>query len=241
VHGGPWYRDEWSFQVEKQWLANRGYAVLQVNFRGSSGFGRDFLNAADHQMGVGSMQHDLTDAVRWAVREGIADPKRVAIMGGSYGGYATLCGLAFTPDLYACGVDVVGPADLKRLIGSFPPYWAPRRQRWLNRIGNVVEDDDLNRRLSPYYHVGNIRVPILVGQGANDPRVRIAQSDSMVAALRAQGREVTYVVYPDEGHGFGRPENFTDFSGRVEEFLARHLGGRAEPWREVPGSSAQVR
>jgi dipeptidyl aminopeptidase/acylaminoacyl peptidase len=240
-HGGPWFRDSWGYDPSVQWLANRGYAVLQVNFRGSTGFGKQFLNAGTGQLGTGHMQHDLTDAVAWAVEQGIADPKRVGIMGGSYGGYAVLAGLAFTPDLYACGVDMVGPSNLKSLIESFPPYWAPRRRRWLLRIGDVVANDSLNRSISPLFHVDRIRSPLLIGHGANDPRVKLAESEEIVKAMRAKARSVTFVVYPDEGHGFGRSENTTDFSGRVEEFLARCLGGRVEPWREVPGSSAQVR
>jgi dipeptidyl aminopeptidase/acylaminoacyl peptidase len=240
-HGGPWFRDQWFFDPYVQWLANRGYAVLQVNYRGSTGYGKAYINASIHQMGTGAMQSDLTDGVRWAIREGIADSTRVAIMGGSYGGYATLCGVAFTPDLYTCGVDIVGPSNLKTLIESFPPYWGPRKRRWLNRIGDVIGDDALNRRLSPLYHVENIRVPLLIGHGVNDPRAKLAESEQVVHALREHGKSVTFVVYPDEGHGFARPENIQDFNGRVEEFLARHLGGRAEPWRAVKGSSAELR
>jgi dipeptidyl aminopeptidase/acylaminoacyl peptidase len=240
-HGGPWARDEWGFSLEVQWLANRGYAVLQPQFRGSTGFGNAFVAASNGQMGTGHMQHDITDAVRWAIREGIADPKRVAIMGGSYGGYATLAGLAFTPDVYACGVDIVGPSNLRTLVESFPPYWKPRLKRWLVRMGDVVADSALNRRISPLFHVENIRAPLLIGHGANDPRVKIAESNQVVEAMRRGAREVTYVVYPDEGHGFVRPENVEDFNGRVEEFLAKHLGGRKEPWKEPEGTSAEVR
>jgi dipeptidyl aminopeptidase/acylaminoacyl peptidase len=241
VHGGPWFRDGWGFQPEVQWLANRGYAVLQVNFRASTGFGVDFVNAGDHQFGTGSVQHDLTDAVRWAIARGIADPGRVGIMGWSFGGYATLCGLAFTPELYACGVDGVGPSRLSTLIESFPSYWGPRKRRWLLRMGDVVADSALDRRISPYFHVDAVRAPLLIGHGANDPRVKLAESEQIVKALRGRGREVRFVVYPDEGHGFGRAENNLDFYGRAEEFLARYLGGRAEPWREVKGATAQVR
>jgi dipeptidyl aminopeptidase/acylaminoacyl peptidase len=241
VHGGPWFRDEWGFDPMVQVLANRGYAVLQVNFRGSTGFGKAFLNASNGQMGRGGMQHDLTDAAAWAVREGLADPERVAILGGSYGGYATLAGLAFTPELYACGVDIVGPSNLESLIESFPPYWAPRRARWLRRIGDVVTDDSLNRAISPLFHADAIRAPLLIAHGANDPRVKLAESEQMVSALRGRGREVAFVVYPDEGHGIGRTENGLDLVGRIEEFLARNLGGRAEPWAPVPGCRAEVR
>ena len=240
-HGGPWARDDWGFQLEAQWLANRGYAVLQPQFRGSTGFGNDFVAASNGEMGTGHMQHDLTDGVRWAIAEGIADPRRVGIMGGSYGGYAALAGLAFTPDLYACGVDVVGPSNLRTMVESFPPYWKPRMKRWLVRMGDVVADSALNRRISPLFHVGSMRAPLLIGHGANDPRVKIAESNQVVEAMRRGGHDVTYVVYPDEGHGFGRRANNEDFGGRVEEFLAKHLGGRAEPWRQVEGASAELR
>lgn len=241
VHGGPWFRDEWGFQPEVQWLANRGYAVLQVQFRGSAGFGTKFLNAGTGGMGTGGMQHDLTDAVGVMVTEGIADPKRIAIMGGSYGGYATLAGLAFTPEIYTCGVDMVGPSNLKTMIESFPPYWALRRKRWLLRIGDVIADADLNRRISPVFHAEKIKAPLLIGHGANDPRAKLEESEQMVKALRDRGVAVEFVVYPDEGHGFGRPENMQDWSTRVEQFLARHLGGRVEPARRIAGTSAEQR
>ena len=241
THGGPWARDIWGFDPVPQWLANRGYAVLQVQFRGSTGFGREFLNASTGQWGVGAMQHDLTDAAAWAVRQGIADPKRVAIMGYSYGGYATLAGLAFTPELYACGVDIVGPSDVAALFASLPDSWAPVKKRWVLRVGDAEHDEALNHRISPLYHVDRIRAPLLIGHGANDPRVKIAASDRIVAALRAKSLPVTYVVYPDEGHGFGRPENNLDFFGRADEFLGKCLGGRVEPWKQIDGTSAQVR
>ncbi len=240
-HGGPWARDEWGFNLEVQWLANRGYAVLQPEFRGSTGFGNAFVAASTGQMGTGHMQQDVSDGVRWAIAQGIADPKRIGIMGGSYGGYATLAGLAFTPELYACGVDVVGPSDLRVLIASFPPYWKPRLKRWISRVGDVMHDDSLNRAISPLYHVDTIRAPLLIGHGANDPRVTIASSNQIVEAMRRHGRDVTYVVYPDEGHGFGRPANGEDFNGRTEEFLAKYLGGRKEPWKKVAGASAELR
>lgn len=240
-HGGPWARDVWGYNPTAQWLANRGYAVLQVNFRGSTGFGKAFLNAGNGQWGVGTMQHDLTDAVKWAIAKGIADPKRVCIMGGSYGGYATLAGLTFTPELYACGVDIVGPSNIRTLFGSIPPYWAPIKAQFVQRVGDVEKDEELNRRISPLFFVDRIKVPLLIGQGANDPRVNIRESDQIVAAMRAKKLPVTYVVYPDEGHGFGRPVNRMDFNGRVEEFLAAHLGGRAEPWKEVKGATGELR
>jgi len=241
VHGGPWARDGWGYRPEAQWLANRGYAVLQVNFRGSTGFGKRFLNAGNLEWGVGAMQHDLTDAVAWAVGKGIADPKRVCIYGGSYGGYATLAGLTFTPELYACGVDIVGPSNVRTLLAAIPPYWAPMRATFRLRVGDVENDEDLNRRISPFFHAGNVRAPLIIAQGANDPRVNIKESDQMVEAMRARELPVTYVVYPDEGHGFARPENRLDFYGRVDEFLAKHLQGRAEPWREVAGATAELR
>jgi len=240
VHGGPWAQDYWGFDGWTQIFANRGYAVLQVNYRGSTGYGKDHVNAGIGQWGVGAMQNDLTDAVAWAVKQGIADPKRVAIVGGSYGGYATLSGLAFTPDVYACGVDLVGPSDVKTLFESFPPYWAVRKVRWIRRVGDVEHDDTFNQKISPLYHADAIKAPLLIGQGKNDPRVKQAHSDAIAKAIRKNGGTVQYVLYPDEGHGLGRPQNNMDFMGRVEEFLGQYLGGRKEPWREVPGSSVQV-
>lgn len=241
VHGGPWARDTWGYDPEAQWFANRGYATLQVNFRGSAGFGKKFLNAGNGQWGVGTMQHDLTDAVKWAIAKGIADPKRVCIYGGSYGGYATLAGLVFTPELYACGVDIVGPSNIKTLFESIPPYWAPIKKQFVLRVGDAENDAELNRRISPLFHADKVRVPLIIAQGANDPRVNIRESDQMVKAMRDKGLAVTYVVYTDEGHGFARPNNRLDFYGRAEEFLAKYLGGRAEPWKEMGGSSASVR
>jgi dienelactone hydrolase len=215
VHGGPWFRDRWVYDPAVQWLANRGYAVLQVQFRASSGFGKRHLNAGNGQWGVGSMQHDLTDAVRWAVGKGIADPRRVGILGGSYGGYATLAGLAFTPELYACGVDIVGPSNVATLLQSIPSWWAPVKRRWLLRVGDAEADTALAQRISPLYHADAIRAPLLIGHGANDPRVKLAESERIVAALRKRGLPVTFIVYPDEGHGFGRPQNNLDFFGRA--------------------------
>ncbi|HEY6194064.1 MAG TPA: S9 family peptidase [Candidatus Eisenbacteria bacterium] len=240
VHGGPWFRDHADYDPEVQWLANRGLAVLQVNYRGSVGFGLAFLNASTHEWGRGT-QLDLYDAVNWAIAKGVADPRRIAAMGWSGGGYATLCALSQRPDLFACGVDGVGPADLRTLFGSFPTYWDGILARWRRRVGDVEHDDGLNRERSPLYHADAIRAPLLIGQGKNDPRVSLANADAMVKALRAAGREVTYVVYPDEGHGFARPENALDFHGRAEEFLAKHLGGRAEPWTPSAGATADLR
>lgn len=241
VHGGPWARNRWGYDAEAQWFANRGYACLQLNFRGSTGFGKRFLNAGNGQWGVGTMQDDLSDAVRWAIERSIADPDRVCIYGGSYGGYAALAGLAFTPDLYCCGVDIVGPSNVKTLFESVPPYWTPLKKQLVLRVGDVEHDSELNQRISPLHHAGRIRAPLIIAQGANDPRVSIREADQMVEALRSRGLSVTYVVYPDEGHGFARPENRLDFFGRVEEFLAQHLGGRHEPWKHVEGSTAQLR
>lgn len=240
IHGGPWFRWGDEFDPEVQLLANRGYAVLQVNYRGSTGYGLSFLNAGTNQWGRGT-QLDLYDAVQWAIDQGIADPKRIAALGWSGGGYGTLNALEQRPDLFRCGVDGVGPADIATLFKSFPPYWGGILVRWRLRVGDVEHDAELNRLISPLYHVDAIRAPLLIGQGQNDPRVTIANVDAIVKALRDAKREVTYVVYPDEGHGFGRPENNLDFYGRAEEFLAHNLGGRAEPWVKIEGASAEVR
>ena len=240
VHGGPWFRDHDDYDHEVQLLANRGYAVLQVNYRGSTGFGIDFLNAGTHQWGLGT-QEDLYDAVQWAIDQKIADPKRIASMGWSGGGFATLRALEMRPDLFACGVDGVGPGDIATCFRSFPSYWSNITARWRRRAGDADHDPEWNRKISPLYHVDAIRDPLLIGQGKNDPRVTIANTDAMVAALRKAKRNVTYIVYTDEGHGFARPENNLDFYGRVEEFLARYLGGRAEPRKKIAGSTAQVR
>lgn len=226
-HGGPWARDVWGYAPWAQWLANRGYAVLQVNFRGSTGYGKAFLNAGNKQWGR-KMQDDLTDAVRWLIEQGIAAPQRIGIMGGSYGGYATLAGLTFTPELYACGVDIVGPSNLFTLLESIPPYWKPMVALFHTRMGHPERDADLLRAVSPLFHAENIRAPLLIGQGANDPRVKRQESLQIVEALRRLGREVEYVEYPDEGHGFFKPENRLDFFRRAERFLAQHLGGRYE-------------
>ena len=239
-HGGPWARDYWYFEPWVQFLANRGYAVLQVNFRGSTGYGVSHINAGNQQWG-GAMQHDLSDAVQWSIDQGFADPRRIAIYGGSYGGYATLAGLAFTPELYACGIDMVGPSNVATLLASFPPYWQVRKRRWELRVGPAETDEEFNRRISPLFHAAAMRAPLLIGHGANDPRVKLSESEAIVAALRARELPVEFVVYPDEGHGWVRPENNLDWAGRVEAFLARQLGGRAEPWTEVPGSSAEPR
>jgi len=238
VHGGPWARDFWGFNAQAQWFANRGYSTLQVNFRGSTGYGKTFLHKGDAEWGVGSMQHDLTDAVKWAIDQGIADPLNVCIYGGSYGGYACLAGLAFTPELYKCGVDIVGPSNVKTLLDSIPEYWAPLRNAMLLKIGDVDKDEEFNRKISPLYHIDNIKASLLIGQGANDPRVKQAEADQIAFSMKAKMIPVEYVLYPDEGHGFARPDNRIDFNGRVELFLEKHLGGRAEAFEKPEGSTA---
>ncbi|MCS6864811.1 MAG: S9 family peptidase [Gemmataceae bacterium] len=240
VHGGPWVRDTWGFNPLVQFLANRGYAVLQVNFRGSSGYGKQFLNAGNREWG-GKMHQDLLDAKNWLVQEGIADPKKVAIMGGSYGGYATLVGLAFTPDEFACGVDIVGPSNIITLLKTIPPYWAPLKALFAKRVGDIEKDEEFLKERSPLFKADKITKPLLIGQGQNDPRVKMAESDQIVDALRQAGKPVEYVVYPDEGHGFVRPENRLHFFAITEQFLAKHLGGRAEPVGTIKGHSGQIR
>ena len=227
VHGGPWARDVWGYSATVQMLANRGYGVLQINFRGSSGYGKAHLNAGDREWGA-KMHTDLLDGKQWAIAEGYADPARVAIMGGSYGGYATLAGLAFTPEEFVCGVDIVGPSNLLTLLQTIPPYWSTLVATFYKRMGRLDEPDFLKSR-SPLFAAGNITKPLLIAQGANDPRVKQAESDQIVTAMREQGLPVEYIVFPDEGHGFARPENNRKFIAAAEAFLARHLGGRAEP------------
>jgi dipeptidyl aminopeptidase/acylaminoacyl peptidase len=238
VHGGPWGRDTWGFNPNAQWLANRGYAVLMVNFRGSAGYGKAFLNAGNREWG-GKMHDDLIDGVNWLVEQGVADPARVAIMGGSYGGYATLAGLTFTPEVFRCGVDIVGPSNIITLIETIPPYWEPLRATFLRRVGDPEKEPDFLKSRSPLFFVDRIRAPLLIGQGANDPRVKRSESEQIVAAMRAAHRPVEYVVYTDEGHGFVRPENRLHFNATTEEFLAKHLGGRAEPAGEIAGHSGE--
>jgi len=240
VHGGPWSRDRWRYHPWTQWLANRGYAVLQVNFRGSAGFGKAFGAAGNREWGR-KMQWDLTDAVRWAVARGTADPARVAIMGGSYGGYAALAGVAFTPRRYAAAVDLVGPSNLQTLLASIPPYWKPLRAIFRVRVGDPVRDRRLLRRRSPLHFAHRIRTPLLIFQGGNDPRVKPAESEQIVRAIRGRGGKVGYVFYSDEGHGLRRAANRLDFAGRVEAFFGRHLGGRVEPYVLQEGTTAEVR
>jgi len=227
VHGGPWARDVWGFDPAAQWLANRGYLCLQVNFRGSTGYGKAFVNAGDREWG-NAMQNDLTDAVEFAIGQGWADRERVAIFGGSYGGYAALAGVAFTPDLYRCAVDIVGPSNLKTLIETIPPYWQPQIALFHQRVGNPETDAEFLWSRSPLSRAASIKTPLLIAQGANDPRVKQAESEQIVAALRDAGIDYEYMLFPDEGHGFAKPENRLKFYAAAERFLARHLGGRAE-------------
>lgn len=227
VHGGPWARDTWGFRGEPQWLANRGYACLQVNYRGSTGFGKKFVNAANREWG-GKMHDDLIDAVNWAVERGIADPARIGIMGWSYGGYATLVGMTFTPDVFAVGLAGVGISNLVSWYNSIPPYWEPFRAQLDKRVGNGKTEEEFLKSRSPLFHIDNIRAPLMVVQGANDPRVPRAESDQIVDALRSRGVDVEYLLFEDEGHGLARPENRLKFYARAEEFLARVLGGRVE-------------
>jgi dipeptidyl aminopeptidase/acylaminoacyl peptidase len=233
VHGGPWARDSWGPDPQAQWLANRGYAVLQVNFRGSTGFGKKFLHAGDRQW-AGKMHDDLIDAVHWAVEQGYADPKRVAIYGGSYGGYAALVGAAFTPDVFAAAIDVVGPSNLLTLLHSIPPYWEPMRKLFAVRVGDPDKETEFLKSISPLFKADQIKIPLLIAQGAHDPRVKQAESEQIVEALRKRGQPVEYLVFPDEGHGFARPENRLKFYAAAEAFLAKYLGGRAEPAEVSP-------
>jgi dipeptidyl aminopeptidase/acylaminoacyl peptidase len=233
VHGGPWSRDAWGYDPYAQFFANRGYAVLQMNFRGSSGYGKKFLNAGNKQWGD-AMQNDITDGVQYLIKKGIADPKQVAIFGGSYGGYATLAGLAFTPDVYAAGISYVGPSNIITLLNSIPPYWAVLKAMFNERVGDPAKPEDVERlkRQSPLFSAQNIKAPLLVVQGANDPRVKKAESDQIVVALRDLGRGVEYIVAPDEGHGFAGAENRMALSVAMEKFLAKQLGGRYQ--QDVP-------
>mgnify|MGYP003370866532 CR=1 FL=1 len=221
-HGGPWSRDCWGYSSEVQFLANRGYAVLQTNFRGSTGYGRSFLEASYKQWGL-RMQDDLTDGANWLIEQGIADPDRIAIYGGSYGGYATLAGLAFTPQLYACGIDYVGVSNLFTFLQTIPPYWRPMLQMMYEQVGNPEADKQQLAATSPALHADKIVAPLLIAQGANDPRVNKAESDQMVEALRKRGVDVEYMVKDDEGHGFHNLENRLDFYRAVERFLERYL------------------
>lgn len=256
VHGGPWARDNWGYEPVHQWLANRGYAVLSVNFRGSTGFGKALINAGNLEWGA-RMHDDVIDAVDWAIQKEIADPDRVAVMGGSYGGYATLVGMTITPEKFACGVDIVGPSNLTTLLETIPPYWQPQIELFATRVGDHRTEEGrallINR--SPLTYVDQIQKPLLIGQGANDPRVKQAESDQIVQAMQEKNISVTYVLYPDEGHGFARPENRLSFFAVSEAYLSQCLGGRYEPIgddfegssitvpagaREVPGLEEEV-
>ena len=226
-HGGPWARDSWGFNPEVQFLANRGYAVLQMNFRGSTGYGKKFWEMSFGQWGL-SMQDDITDGVKWLINKGIADPDRVAIYGGSYGGYATLAGMTFTPDLYAAGVDYVGVSNLFTFMNTIPPYWKPMLDMFYELVGNPQTDSLRLRQTSPVFHADKIKAPLFIAQGANDPRVNKDESDQMVEALRNRGVEVQYMVKVNEGHGFRNEENRFDFYGAMEQFLAEHIGDKEE-------------
>jgi dipeptidyl aminopeptidase/acylaminoacyl peptidase len=243
VHGGPWSRDSWGYDGGHQWFANRGYAVLNVNFRGSTGLGKDLTNAGNGEWG-GKMHDDLIDAVKWAIKQKIADPDKVAIIGASYGGYAVLHALTHTPDLFACGIDIVGPSNLLTLIESIPPYWRPIIEMFKIRLGgdpDTVEGRKFLKARSPLTHVANIKKPLLIGQGANDPRVKQAESDQIVHAMQDKRISHTYVLFPDEGHGFVKPENRLAFFAIAEAFLAQNLGGRCENLREdLIGSSHKI-
>jgi dipeptidyl aminopeptidase/acylaminoacyl peptidase len=221
-HGGPWARDTWGYDPEVQFLANRGYAVLQMNFRGSTGYGRKFWEASFKQWGK-KMQDDISDGVQWLIQQGVADPKRIAIYGGSYGGYATLAGVTFTPDLYAAAVDYVGPSNMFTFMKTIPPYWKPYLDEFYAMVGDPVKDKELLESESPVMHVDKIKTPLLVAQGAQDPRVNKAESDQMVASLRKRGVTVEYLVKDNEGHGFHNEENKFEFYGAMEKFLEEHL------------------
>ncbi|MFY9775613.1 MAG: S9 family peptidase [Trebonia sp.] len=227
VHGGPQVRDSWGYNPEAQWFANRGYLCVQVNYRGSTGYGKAFVAAGDREWG-GKMHDDLIDAVSYITGQGWADPSRVAIYGGSYGGYAALVGAAFTPGVFRCAVDIVGPSNLKTLLETVPPYWAPMIAQLYRRVGNPETDAEFLWSRSPLSRARDIRIPLLIAQGANDPRVKQAESEQIVAALTEAGIEHEYLLFPDEGHGFAKPENRIRFYTAAERFLARYLGGRYE-------------
>ncbi len=242
VHGGPWARDNYGFYNEHQWLANRGYAVLSVNYRGSTGFGKSFVNASNKEWAA-KMHDDLLDAVNWAVKQKVTTADKVAIYGASYGGYATLVGVTFTPDTFACGVDIVGPSNLQTLLATIPPYWKSFFEEFAVRVGDprTEEGRKLLADRSPISHVDAIKKPLLIAQGANDPRVKQAESDQIVKSMKDKGLPVTYVLYPDEGHGFARPTNRTSFYAIAEGFLSQCLGGRYQAVGEdFKGSSVKV-
>jgi dipeptidyl aminopeptidase/acylaminoacyl peptidase len=222
VHGGPWHRDFWGFNPEAQWLANRGYVCVQVNFRASIGYGKDFLNAGNREWGA-KMQNDITDARAWVIEQGFADPNRTCIYGGSYGGYAALAGATFTPDLYRCALSMCGISNLKTWIQSFPPYWVPMLSMIKQRVGDLETEEDFLWSRSPLSKVDEIRIPMLIAQGANDPRVTQAEAEQIVEAMKAKGIDHEYLLFSDEGHGFVKPENRLKFYEVAEAFLAAHL------------------
>jgi dipeptidyl aminopeptidase/acylaminoacyl peptidase len=239
VHGGPWGRDAYGYNGLHQWLANRGYAVLSPNYRASTGFGKNYIGAGNLQWGL-KMHDDLIDAVDWAVKTGVTSRDKVAIMGGSYGGYATLAGMTFTPDRFACGVDIVGPSNLNTLLEAIPAYWTSGREQMYRRMGDPRTPDGqaVLKAASPLFKADAIKRPLLIGQGANDPRVNQREAGQIVAAMKAKNIPVTYILFPDEGHGFARPENNIAFYAISEQFLAKCLGGRAEPYgKAFAGSS----
>jgi dipeptidyl aminopeptidase/acylaminoacyl peptidase len=228
VHGGPWARDRYGLNERNQFLANRGYAVLQVNYRGSTGYGKRFQQAALREF-AGKMHDDLIDGVNWAVAQGVADKQNVCISGGSYGGYATLVGLTFTPDVFACGVDVVGMSNLVTLIKNVPAYWKHGMPYWYKYVGNPDKPEDKKdmESRSPLFKVNAVKKPLMIVQGANDPRVTQLESDQMVKALRDSGKEVEYLLFKDEGHGIRKWTNNLTYHRKMEDFLAKHLGGRS--------------
>ena len=245
VHGGPNARDYWGYNGIHQWLANRGYAVLSVNYRGSSGFGKTFINAGNGEWGA-KMHDDLVDAVQWAIDKGITAPGKIAIMGGSYGGYATLIGLTKTPDLFACGIDIVGPSNLQTLMKSIPAYWKPYYASFKKKIGgdpDTKEGQAFLKERSPITYVNRIKKPLLIGHGANDPRVKLEESEQIVQLMISNNIPVTYILYPDEGHGFQRPENRLSFYAVAENFLAKNLKGRREPIKkkDFKNSTIQIK
>jgi dipeptidyl aminopeptidase/acylaminoacyl peptidase len=242
VHGGPWSRDSLSYNPYSTWLANRGYAVLTVNFRGSTGFGKAFVNAGDKEWG-GKMHNDLIDAVDWAINQGIAQPNKVAIYGTSYGGYAALVGLTATPKKFACAVDIVGPSNLATMLSNMPAYWQSYVETFKRRLADpsTAEGRNILKERSPLFRAENILRPLLIGQGANDPRVTQKEADQIVTAMRRKNLPVTYVLYADEGHGFARAQNRLSFNAITESFLAQCLGGRLEPiGSDFEGSSVAV-
>jgi dipeptidyl aminopeptidase/acylaminoacyl peptidase len=227
VHGGPWYRDTWAYDVEAQWLANRGYACVQVNFRGSTGYGKAFVNAANKEWGR-AMQNDLLDAIDHLAAQDMIDPTRVAIMGGSYGGYAAMAGAAFTPDAFRCAIDVCGPVNLLTFLASAPPYWRPIAALLQSRVGDPQTEKEMLVERSPLWAADQITIPVLVVHGANDVRLKQAKAEQIVAALRASGVAHEYLLFQDEGHGLARPENRLRYYAAAERLLAAQLGGRLE-------------